>query len=284
MSYQTRIWITGANGRLGRALCEAYENNTDYKLLKSDKEVPVEALKAVLTFANLNRPNVIINCAGLTDDQACEENPDDAYRVNALGARNVAIAARRLDVKLIQMSTDDVFGGQNNVAKNEFDVPKPTTIYGKSKLAGEALAQSLTDKHIIVRSSWNYGIGTHDFVDYILAMAEKGQDIELPFDSYSTPTSALALADFVETLIESDEYGLFHASCLGGCSRADWAREILRYTGHAEIAVRTGNVDSIKPRYTLLDNMMMRITGIYTMPEWKAELHAYLKEKKYEEK
>lgn len=283
MSVQMRVWIAGAKGRLGHALCEAYENNTDFKLLKSDKEVPVEDLEEVLLFANVSRPDVIINCAGLRDDAICEANPDLAYQVNALGARNLAIAARRLDVKLIHMSTDDVFGGQHSMAKNEFDVPTPKSIYGKSKLAGEKMVESLTDKHVIVRSSWNYGVGTHDFVDWILEQAKEGKDIELPFDSYSTPTSAHALAGFVEALIESNEYGIFHASCEGGCSRADWAREILRSTGHAQIAVRTGHQESIRPAFTLLDNMMMRITGIYTMPEWKEELHTYLEEKAYEE-
>ena len=283
MSYQMRVWIAGAKGRLGHALCEAYENNSDFKLLKSDKEVPVEDLEEVLLFANVSRPNVIINCAGLTDDRICEENPDEAYRINALGARNLAIAARRLDVKMVQISTDDVFGGQHNKAKNEFDFPTPTTVYGKSKLAGEDLAKSLTDKHLIIRSSWLYGLGTQDFVDYILEKAKSSEDIELPYESYSTPTSAGALAGFVEKLIETDEYGIFHASCEGGCSRADWAREILRFTGHANIAVRTSNIERIKPPFTLLDNMMMRITGVYQMPEWKEELHAYLKEMNHEE-
>lgn len=283
MSYQTRVWIAGANGRLGHALCEAYENNSDFKLLKSDKEVPVEDLEEVLVFANVSRPNVIINCAGMTDDRACEKNPDEAYRINALGARNLAIAARRVDATMVQISTDDVFGGQHDMAKNEFDVPTPTSVYGKSKLAGEELVKSLCDKHIVIRSSWIYGVGTHDFVDYIMAMAKLGKDIELPYDSYSTPTSASALAGFVEKLIETEEYGIFHASCEGGCSRADWAREILRYTDHANIAVRTSMEKTIKPPFTLLDNMMMRITGVYSMPEWKDELHAYLKEKKYEE-
>lgn len=283
MSYQTRVWIAGADGRLGRALCEFYENNSDFKLVKSDKEVPVEDLEEVLRFATVSSPNVIINCAGLTDDKTCQENPDEAYKINALGARNLAIAARRLDVKLIQISTDDVFGGQEEHAKNEFEFPTPTSVYGQSKLAGEKMVESLVDKHIIVRSSWVYGVGTRDFVDTILSMAKEGKDIELPYNSYSTPTSANALAKFVEKLIESEEYGIFHASCEGECSRADWAREILRTIGHPEIVVRTKSQVGIKPPFTLLDNMMMRITGIHTMPDWQDELHAYLKENYDEE-
>ncbi|MDD6460853.1 MAG: NAD(P)-dependent oxidoreductase [Absicoccus porci] len=281
MINQTSIWITGAEGRLGQALCKEYANNTDFRLVTSDTDVPVEDLEEVLRFANVARPDVIINCAGLTDNAKCEKDPDMAYTVNALGARNLAIAARRLDVKLIQLSTDDVFGGQGTHALNEFDVPTPTTVYGKSKYAGEKLVESLTDKHVIVRSSWNYGVATKDFVDRILDHAKANQSVELPFDEFSTPTSANALAGFVEKLVESDEYGIFHASCEGGCSRADWAREILRTCGYANIAVHTQVSETHQPRFTLLDNMMMRITGVYAMPEWKAELHAYLKENGY---
>lgn len=283
MSYQFTLWIAGANGRLGTALCRSYENNPDYKLIKSDKDVPVENLDEILRFANLNRPDVIINCAGLTDDQACEENPDDAYRINALGARNLAIAGRRIDAKMIQISTDDVFGGMGNVALNEFDNPTPTTMYGKSKLAGEKLVESLTDKHVIVRSSWIYGLGTHDFVDYVLDKAAKKEPIRLPLDEFSTPTSASALAGFIESIMSSSEYGIFHAACEGGCSRADFAREVLRATGNSEIPVVTSEkVANKKPRFTLLDNMMMRITGIYQMPNWRDELKAYIEEKRYE--
>lgn len=283
MSYQLTMWITGAEGRLGTALCQEYQNNTDFKLVISDRDVPVENLDEVIRFANINRPDVIINCAGLTDDKECEKNPDAAYRVNALGARNLAIVAHRLDIKLIQISTDDVFGGTGTESLNEFDTPMPTTMYGKSKLAGEKMVESLTDKHIIVRSSWIYGLGTTDFVDRVLEKAAKKERILLPMDEYSTPTSASALAGFIESIIESSEYGIFHASCEGGCSRADFAREILRTTGNSEIAVQTSSkVGNVKPRFTLLDNMMMRITGIYKMPEWKEELHTYLKERRYE--
>ena len=143
------------------------------------------------------------------------------------------------------------------------------------------MVESLTGKHVIVRSSWNYGVASKDFFDRILDLAKARQSVELPFDAFSTPTSANALARFVEKLVESDEYGIFHASCEGGCSRADWAREILRTCGYADIAVHTQVGETQQPRFTLLDNMMMRITGVYAMPEWKMELHTYLKENGY---
>ena len=153
-SITTRVWIAGASGRLGSALSHRFGGNTAYKLVTSDRDVAVEDVSVVGRFADINHPDVIINCAGLTDVQACEENPEEAYKINAIGARNLATAARRIDAKFIQISTDDVFGGDEGKAFCEFDDPHPTTMYGKSKYAGEKLVRELTDKHVIVRSSW----------------------------------------------------------------------------------------------------------------------------------
>lgn len=277
MGVINRVWIAGANGRLGSALCRRFANSTSCKVLTSDRDVPVEDGKQVGRFADLNHPDVIINCAGLTDVRRCEDCPEEAYKINALGARNLAVAARRIDAKLIQISTDDVFDGAGDAALCEFDDPHPVTMYGKSKYAGEKLVRELTDKHVIVRSSWLYGAGTYDFVDRVREAAEAGEPVRLPADEISSPTSADTLAGFIEYLITAREYGLYHASCEGRCSRADWAREILRLTGHPDAAVGEDAAgDTLRPRFTLLDNMMMRITGIYRMPDWKDALADYL--------
>mgnify|MGYP000295613694 CR=1 FL=1 len=104
-SITTRVWIAGASGRLGSALSHRFGGNTAYKLVTSDRDVAVEDVSVVGRFADINHPDVIINCAGLTDVQACEENPEEAYKINAIGARNLATAARRIDAKFIQIST-----------------------------------------------------------------------------------------------------------------------------------------------------------------------------------
>ena len=219
MSY-TRIVITGSSGRLGSALCRLL-TNIEYRILPSDLDVPIGDSEAVNHFADVSHPDVIINCAGLTDVQKCEASPEEAYKANALGARNLAIAARRIDAKLIQISTDDVFEGTSNKPLHEFLEPHPVTIYGKSKYAGERLVRELTDKHVIVRSSWLYGVGSYDFVDRVLDTAAKEGAVHLPEDEISSPTSAEALAGFIDCLMHSREYGLFHASCDGSCSRAE---------------------------------------------------------------
>ena len=276
-----KIWITGAEGHIGTALLELLEG-VEYQLLPTDiHEVDITKIDEVTQFVYVNRPDVIINCAGLTDVRACEEKPEEAYKINAIGARNLAVAARRIDAKLIQISTDDVFGGDDDAALCEFDDPHPTTMYGKSKYAGEKLVRELTDKHVIVRSSWLYGVGSYDFVDRVLDNAKKDGKVVLPEDEISSPTSADALAGFIECLMHNREFGLYHASCDGSCSRAEWAREILRLNGMGNIPVVSAAENTeLRPRFTLLDNMMLRITGLYQMPDWKTALADYFSTKK----
>ena len=281
MSIVTRIWIAGAGGRLGSALYQRFGCNTAYKLLTSDRDLPVENAVEVGHFADMSHPDVIINCAGLTDVRVCEENPEEAYKVNAIGARNLAVAARRIDAKFIQISTDDVFDGIASKALCEFDEVRPVTMYGKSKYAGEKLVRELTDKHVIVRSSWLYGDGTRDFINHVLDAAQQDGKIYVPEDEISTPTSADALADFIEKLIATRECGLYHASCEGSCSRAEFAREILRLSGMEHIPVTSApQGTALRPRFTLLDNMMMRITGLHQMPDWKDALRLYMEQDK----
>ncbi len=281
MSIVTRIWIAGAGGRLGSALYQRFGCNTAYKLLTSDRDLPVENAVEVGHFADMSHPDVIINCAGLTDVRVCEENPEEAYKVNAIGARNLAVAARRIDAKFIQISTDDVFDGMASKALCEFDEVRPVTMYGKSKYAGEKLVRELTDKHVIVRSSWLYGDGTRDFINHVLDAAQQDGKVYVPEDEISTPTSADALADFIEKLIATRECGLYHASCEGSCSRAEFAREILRLSGMEHIPVTSApQGTALRPRFTLLDNMMMRITGLHQMPDWKDALRLYMEQDK----
>ena len=276
-----KIWITGAEGHIGTALLELLEG-VEYQLLPTDiHEVDITKIDEVTQFVYVNRPDVIINCAGLTDVRACEEKPEEAYKINAIGARNLAVAARRIDAKLIQISTDDVFDGDDDAALCEFDDAHPTTMYGKSKYAGEKLVRELTDKHVIVRSSWLYGVGSYDFVDRVLDNAKKDGKVVLPEDEISSPTSADALAGFIECLMHTREFGLYHASCDGSCSRAEWAREILRLNGMDSIPVISAAENTeLRPRFTLLDNMMLRITGLYQMPDWKTALADYFSTKK----
>ena len=274
-----KIWITGAEGHIGTALLDLLEG-VEYQLLPTDiKEVDITKIDEVTQFVHVNRPDVVINCAGLTDVQECENNVDEAYRVNAIGVRNVALAANEVNAKVIQISTDDVFDKESRIPYNEFDNVHPRTIYGKSKEAGEKILTQLLNRFVIIRSSWIYGIG-RDFVDEVLRNVGQGKAMEVPNNQYAAPTSAKELAKVIRYFIDNEEYGLYHVVCPGSCSRYEFARTILEYSGKAgELDLYPVVIeDSARPTYSVLDNMMLRLTGIEEPKDWKAALKEYLDE------
>lgn len=274
-----KIWITGAEGHIGTALLDLLEG-VEYQLLPTDiEEVDITKIDEVTQFVHVNRPDVVINCAGLTDVQECENNVDEAYRVNAIGVRNVALAANEVNAKVIQISTDDVFDKESRVPYNEFDNVHPRTIYGKSKEAGEKILTQLLNRFVIIRSSWIYGIG-RDFVDEVLRNVGQVKTMEVPNNQYAAPTSAKELAKVIRYFIDNEEYGLYHVVCPGSCSRYEFARTILEYSGKAgELDLYPVVIeDSARPTYSVLDNMMLRLTGIEEPKDWKAALKEYLDE------
>ncbi|MBN2945994.1 MAG: dTDP-4-dehydrorhamnose reductase [Blautia sp.] len=274
-----KIWITGAEGHIGTALLDLLEG-VEYQLLPTDiKEVDITKIDEVTQFVHVNRPDVVINCAGMTDVQECENNVDEAYRVNAIGVRNVALAANEVNAKVIQISTDDVFDKESRIPYNEFDNVHPKTIYGKSKEAGEKILTQLLNRFVIIRSSWIYGIG-RDFVDEVLRNVGQGKKMEVPNNQYAAPTSAKELAKVIRYFIDNEEYGLYHVVCPGSCSRYEFARTILEYSGKAgELDLYPVVIeDSARPTYSVLDNMMLRLTGIEEPKDWKAALKEYLDE------
>ncbi|MBQ2692859.1 MAG: NAD(P)-dependent oxidoreductase [Clostridia bacterium] len=268
------IWVTGAEGRLGSALVQLLSQDIDNKVIGTDKaEVDITDLAAVDAAMDVYHPTVVINCASMSDMDECEKNMVEAFKINTLGARNLAMATQRVNAKIIQMSTDDVFEGKTGIRLTEFDIPTPKNVYGKSKLAGEMFVRELNPKHLIIRSSWVYGTGKADFMTKVLDHAKKGESFEVPMDVISTPTSALTLAKFVELMIDHSEYGIYHASCEGSCSRRSFAQAILKAYGYDE-RLAEGVFAADKAMSTLLENLMMKMTGIYEMPHWTDDFDA----------
>lgn len=276
------IWIAGADGRIGSLLEQALHQDVGNKVIATDKDVDVTSYEDVKQACDMYRPNIIINCASISNAAYCEENEIEAYKVNTLGARNMAAAARQHNAKIIYLSTDDVFCGTHNRPKNEFDVPTPETIYGKSKLAGENFTRELTPRHLIIRSSWVYGFGkTKDFVAEVLEHAAKGESFEVPVDRVSSPTWANSLVNFIVTMIDRQEYGIYHAADQGVATRHQFASAILSNFGYdptLAVATMSGQGGAIVS--TALDNLMMKMTGAYEMPRWQDDLKAFAASRK----
>lgn len=271
------IWIAGAGGRLGSELVRILKEDTEHKIVATDKDVDVTDMRAVEQAMDVYRPSVVINCASLSNVAYCEEHLAEAFKVNALGARNLAAVTRQHGSKLIQLSTDDIFNGNLSGQMNEFDTPAPTTVYGKSKLAGENFVRELNPKHLIIRSSWVYGVRKDDYFAYVSDKAAKGESFTAPVDQISTPTSAVELANFLCEILEHAEYGIYHASCEGSCSRYEFAQAILKGIGVDASLVSPVTLGEEGGKCsTLLENLMMKMTGVYQMPAWEDALTEHI--------
>lgn len=277
-----KIWICGAKGQIGRAINEVIDK-LEYKILDTDiDDLDITDTDEVLRFGEMNRPDVIINCAGLTDLEECEKDLSKAFKTNALGARNLSIVARKLEAKLVHISTDDVFDGKSQKPYTEFDETHPKTAYGKSKLAGERYVKEFTYKHFIIRSTWVYGLG-NNFINQVLEKVDQGEDLSIASDQFGSPTSAKELARFIIHLIHTNEYGTYHATNKGVCSRFEFASEILRLTGKQvnmkPVVTTMSDFSRERPAFAVLDNFIMSMTPVYDFPSWKESLKEYIEER-----
>lgn len=276
-----KVWIVGSNGQMGTALNELIDT-MEMEVLNTDKdELDITDTDEVLLYGEINRPDVIINCAAVTDTKICEENPELAYRVNALGARNLSIVARKIGAKVVQLSTDDVFDGMKKVPYTEFDDTNPITVYGRSKRAGENYVKEFTHKHFVIRSNWVYGKGESNFVAKLLKAANEKDCIAVAADQFGSPTSALELAKVIIDLIKTNEYGTYHITCSGTCSRYEFAKEVLKLVGKEvelkPVTTAESELSAVRPTYAVLDNFILRIINMYQMPDWKTALEEYFK-------
>lgn len=200
MSSNRKILVTGAKGQLGRDLVRVLER--DFKTVGADKEqFDIRDLKATRDFITAENPDVIVHSAAYTDVDGCEENREKAIKINGLGTRNVAIAARKTDARLFYISTDYVFSGDKSQPYVDFDPPNPQTVYGQSKLLGEKFVLEQLSEFCILRIAWLYGIHGGNFVKTMINKCEKGEDLQVVEDQAGSPTWAKDVARQVSTLI-----------------------------------------------------------------------------------
>ena len=286
-----RLLIAGARGQLGHELLRILESGRSEiggisPLYEGSKVVAVDVdeldigdLGAVSAFVNAERPDVIVNCAAMTNVDACESDLRTAMRVNAVGVRNVAMAAQDVGAKLLHVSTDYVFAGDAAVPYCEWDATAPRTVYGKSKLMGEGFAHRFCDRAFVIRTAWLYGYYGHNFVKTILRnIGEKGS-LKVVDDQRGNPTHANDLAHHILKLAITEEYGIYHCTGSGECSWYDFAVKIVELAGlEGKVApCSTGEFPRPAPRpaYSSLQNAMLSCTVGDEMRSWEDALASY---------
>lgn len=286
MGATKKIIVTGGNGQLGRAINKIYGDSTEYECVNTDVgELDITSVDAVVRFVSEVKPYAIINCAAHTNVDGCETDVDNAYKINAVGPRNLSIAASRYQARLVHISTDYVFDGQADTPYTEYDMPAPRTVYGKTKLAGENFVKEFAEEYFIIRTAWLYGDGKN-FVKTMLGLSEKRDRVTVVGDQFGSPTSAEELAKVIAYLLPTDNFGLFHGTCEGITNWADFTREIFRLAGKSTVVetVTTGQYEKIaggtvapRPAYSVLDNYMLRLTTDYMFADWEKAIAEYMK-------
>jgi dTDP-4-dehydrorhamnose reductase len=273
-----KLLITGCRGQLGRAVNQVLAGK--YEFVNTDvDELDITDVEKVLNLARKVNPYAIINCAAHTAVDACESDALNAFRINALGPRNLSIAATETGAKLVHISTDYVFDGEASEPYTEFDPTGPTGVYGRSKLAGESFVKEFARHYFILRTAWLYGEGKN-FVNTMFRLAESQSVVKVVGDQIGSPTSATELARAIAALLPTENYGLFHATCEGSCSWAELAEEAYRLCKNDTVVEYISTAEfptaAKRPAYSVLRNLMFELCGVYRFADWHEALAEYL--------
>lgn len=291
-----KIMITGSHGQLGNELqsilksgkSEIGEISADFKdatvFAVDIDSLDITDATAVLDFAKENKPDVIINCAAMTNVDGCESDYVTAFKVNAVGVRNLAVAAEEIGAKLIHVSTDYVFAGDGKKPYVEWDEVNPKSAYGASKALGEKYALSFCRRSYVVRTSWLYGYIGKNFVKTVRRVIKANGGIGVVCDQRGNPTNANDLAHHLLKLALTQEYGIYHCTGEGECSWYDFAAKIAEYSGLGDTVTPCTteeynakfNVPTKRPEYSSLRNLALECTVGNEMRDWEIALKEYI--------
>jgi dTDP-4-dehydrorhamnose reductase len=280
---RNKILVVGATGQLGFDLMRTFGDEA-HGLSHQDLEITHQ--KSVRDLFGTLRPEIVINAAAIVRTEWCENNPEDCFRVNTLGAYYVAKAAHEIGAKVVFFSTDYVFDGFSE----EFDEdsqPNPLNIYGASKAAAENLVAIANAKHWIIRCGWLFGYQLshkgHDFPRLMLKKAREQSEVRVVNDQIGCPTYTKDLSHFVREMIRRPvPYGIYHVSNQGSCTWFDWAKEVFVFKKISTPLTAIGTSDSDskihRPKRSILKNKKLQDMGIPLLRRWELALSEYFAE------
>jgi len=279
-----KVLITGAGGMLGRDVVLAAGNAGHDVAGFGHIELDVTDPDALAAKFELERPDVVINCAAWTDVDGAEDSEEAAMAVNGTAAGHVAAAAATVGASVVYVSSDYVFDGAKGAPYVETDQTAPLSAYGRTKLAGEEATAAANKRHFAVRSSWLFGTGGSNFVETMLRLAETQNEVLVVRDQVGSPTYTWHLAYGVVRLIEGVEFGIHHMAAAGACSWYDFAREIFDQA-KVECLVLSATTDMLgrpapRPAFSALESQREHAIEL---PDWHDGLAAYLTQRKAEQ-
>lgn len=287
---QLKVLVTGAAGQLGQDVVLLLRHQGHEVMGCDRQEMDITNLDQCVQVIGEYGPDAVIHCAAHTAVDAAESDIDAAYLINATGSRNVAIASEKAGAKLVYISTDYVFDGLSVQPYHEYDNTDPKSIYGKSKRAGEVLVQSLSSKYFIVRTSWVYGKYGNNFVKTMLKLGQEKPMLQVVNDQKGSPTYTVDLARFLLELIQTEKYGVYHASNSDSCTWFEFTQAIfaeaeellgLKFTAKLEpCATEQFPRPAPRPRNSVMEHLSIRTNGFEDIRPWREGLRDFLLELK----
>jgi dTDP-4-dehydrorhamnose reductase len=281
-----KIVVIGANGQLGMDLMQAFADETPVGLTHT--EIEITTIDSVSRVLNEMKPDLVVNTAAYHKVDDCEKNPERAFQVNAIGAKNLAVVTESLKADLVHVSTDYVFDGKKHSPYVETDLPNPLNVYAVTKVAGEHFVTANSSRYYIVRSSGLYGHNKcrakgRNFVETMLAVAKEKKEVRVVQDEVLTPTYTYHLARQIRDLVKTGAYGLYHITNNGSCSWYEFAAAIFKHAGVTVNLVPTTVKEFMspikRPHYSVLENAGLQSLGIDHMPDWQTSLKHFFDHK-----
>ncbi|MFL5826473.1 MAG: dTDP-4-dehydrorhamnose reductase [Thermoleophilaceae bacterium] len=275
-----KVLVTGAGGMLGSDVVRAARFVNHEVVPVAHQELDIADADAVRALFESEQPNVVVNCAAYTDVDGAEDDLEGAMAVNGDGARNVAEAAKGVGATVVFPSTDYVFDGSKSEPYLETDEPRPLSVYGQTKLAGEHETITSNPAHFVVRSSWTFGVSGRNFVDTMLMLGSDHGEVLVVRDQVGSPTWTGHLSDAIVRLLDGESYGIHHIASDGECSWYEFAIAIFEQAG-VECRVLSCTSDEFgrrapRPSYSVIRSA--RDDTVF-LPHWREGLASYLAER-----
>lgn len=274
-----KVLVTGANGQLGYDVIEVLKLRNIECCGTTRNEFNLCDFTSAEKFITEFHPNVIIHCAAYTAVDKAEEEKELCKAVNAVGTENIAKICKKINAKMLYISTDYVFDGTKKGFYEVDDMPNPINVYGKTKLAGERAVQEILDKYFIVRISWVFGKHGNNFVKTMLRLSKERKEISVVSDQVGSPTYTVDLAQLLVDMVQTDKYGIYHATNEGECSWAEFAEEIFKVAGmNVNVKHITSNeypTKANRPQNSRMDKKSLTNNGFRKLPKWEESLRYF---------
>jgi dTDP-4-dehydrorhamnose reductase len=281
-----KVAVIGANGQLGTDVVNAFGQKGDDVCPLSHSDIELSGMDSVAACLRGLRPDIVVNTAAMHHVENCEREPEKAFAVNGLGARNLSTVTREIGAVLMHVSTDYVFDGAKGHPYEESDKPNPLNVYGNTKLSGEHFICSTAARYFVLRTSAIYGRspcrakGGLNFIELMLKLAKERPSLRVVNDEFVSPTSTPELAKQMVVLSRSDSYGLYHATAEGSCSWYEFAGEIFALAStKVDLQIAGPNEFPAKvprPKYSVLENCGLKKHGLNVFRPWQEGVHEYL--------